>query len=313
MRLSFVLRAALPIAFISVGVSAQDGGFNPLANRIREQEMAVERVPGQSDGKAWLKLAVLRQDAAQYRDSERAYRRAIALLKSGDRLTLADAFDHLGTMYVECGKFSKAEPLEQKALAIRENARDVLGIGISHMHLSALLLGKREFSSAEAEAQMAVSLLAPEPNSPSVQSPASPEQKMKALIDLSLVRCARNACASALPDLRRALRIAQTSYTANSIPVGFLDFLLGYSLWKAGDSHSAGEQMRKGTQELAIQLAWGHPTYLRALRQYRIFLTQAGHTNEAGEVSDRIAHLEKSVATARMESAKVSMGFDQLQ
>ena len=58
----------------------------PARGQIREQEMGVERAPGKNDGKAWLKLAVLRQDAAQYRDSERAYRRAIALLKSADRL-----------------------------------------------------------------------------------------------------------------------------------------------------------------------------------------------------------------------------------
>jgi hypothetical protein len=55
--------------------------------------------PGKSDGEAWLKLAILRQDAAQYRDAERAYKRAITLLKPGDRATLADALDHMRTMY----------------------------------------------------------------------------------------------------------------------------------------------------------------------------------------------------------------------
>jgi len=312
MRLSTALRMAVLIAFISVGVSAQDSGINPLAVQIREQEMAVERAPGKSDGNAWLKLAVLRQDAAQYRDSQRAYRRAIALLKSAGRLTLADALDHMGTMYVECGQFSKAEPLEQKALAIRENAKDVLGIGISHMHLSVLFLGNREFSSAEAEAEMAVSLLVPKQTPLAAQSAATPEDKMTALIDLALARCARNACATAVPDLRRALRIARMNYATNSIPVGFLDFLLGYALWKGGDNDSAGELMRKGTQELSTQLGWGHPTYLRALRQYGIFLTQAGRTTEADEVRASVAKLERSPGIARVESTQVPMGLDQL-
>ena len=272
----------------------------------------MERAPGKRDGKAWLKLAVLRQDAAQYQDAERAYRKAIALLKSGDRLTRADALDQMGTMYVEWGRFSKAEPFEQKALAIRENASDLLGVGISHMHLSVLLLGNREFYAAEAEAEMAVSLLIPEQTPPAARSVATPEEKMTALIDLALVRCARDACATAVPDLRRALRIARISYTANSIPVGFLDFLLGYALWKGGDNDSAGELMRKGTQELSIQLGWGHPTYLRALRQYRIFLTQAGHTTEAEEIRARIAKLERSPGIAQVESARVPMGLDRL-
>ena len=55
---------------------------------------------------------------------------------------------------MECGRFSKAEPLEQKALATREKAGDVRGVGISHMHLSVLLLGNRKFFAAEAEAEM---------------------------------------------------------------------------------------------------------------------------------------------------------------
>lgn len=312
MRFSIVLRMAPLIAFTSGGISAQQSGINPLRGQIREQEMGVERAPGKNDGKAWLKLAVLRQNAAQYRDSERAYRRAIALLKSADRLTLADALDHMGTMYVECGRFSKAEPLEQKALATREKAGDVRGVGISHMHLSVLLLGNRKFFAAEAEAEMAVSLLVPEQTHPAAASAATPEDKMTALIDLALVRCARDACVTAVPDLKRALRIAHMSYTTNSIPVGFLDFLLGYAVWKGGDQDSAGELMRNGTQELSIQLGWGHPTYLRALRQYKIFLTQAGHTTEADEVSARIAKLEKSPEIAQVESTQVPTALDQL-
>lgn len=311
MRLSIVLGMALSMAFIGVAVSAQDTGINPIIGQIREREIAVERAPGKTDGKAWLALAVLRQDAAQYRDAERAYRRAIALLKSGDRLALADALDHMGTMYVENGKFSKAEPLEQKALAIREDAHDMLGAGISHMHLSVLLLGARQLSSAEAEAKMAVSLLVPEHAAAAPQVVATPEEKMTALIDHALALCARDTCAAAIPDLKRALSIAQVSYAANSIPVGFLDFLLGYANWKSGDHDSAAELMRRGTEELSVQLGWGHPTYLRALKQYRIFLTKAGHTTEAYEISARIARLEKSPA-GRVQSAPVAMGFDQL-
>ena len=79
MRFSIMLRMAPLIAFTSGGISAQHGGINRLRGQILEQEMAVERAPGKNDGKAWLKLAVLRQNAAQYRDSERAYRRAASV------------------------------------------------------------------------------------------------------------------------------------------------------------------------------------------------------------------------------------------
>jgi len=186
MRLSIAFIGALMIGFLPVAGSAQISGVNTLAAQLHEQEKTVETNPGKSDGEAWLKLAILRQDVAQYRDAERAYKRAIALLKPGDRATLADALDHMGTMYVECGQFSKGEPLERKALAIREAEKDVLGIGLSHMHLAVLLLGEQQISSAEAEAQTAVGLLVPERQQAAAQVAATPEEKMTALIDRSV-------------------------------------------------------------------------------------------------------------------------------
>ena len=312
MRLSIAFIGALMIGFNPVAGSAQISGASTLAAQIREQEKAVETDPGKSDGKEWLKLAILRQDAAQYRDAERAYKRAIALLKPRDRATFADALDQMGTMYAECGQFSKAEPLERKALEIRQDGKDVLGIGVSHMHLAVLLLGEREFPSAEAAAQTAVNLLVPEQKQAAVQVAATPEEKMTALIDLSLTRCARQDCAAAIPDLRRALGIAHANYAENSIPVGFLDFLLGYALWKSGDNDSAEGWMRKGTQELETQLGWGHPTYVQVLRAYSVFLNGTGHTAEAKEITARIAKLERSPGFARMASNHLSIGLDQL-
>jgi len=283
-----------------------------LAGRIREQERAVDAVSGKNDGRAWFKLAVLCQDAARYRDSERAYRRAIALLKPGAQAPFAEALDHMGTMYMETNRLNKAESLERRALAIREKQNDLLGIGLSHMHLAALMLGKREHDSALSEADMAVSLLAPEQAHPAVQTGATPEEQMTALIDLSLARCARQSCASAVPSLKRALGIAHANYAANSVPVGMLDFLLGYGLWKSGDTTFAGEQMQRGTQELASQLGWGHPTYVRILRQYTAFLMQMGHTTEAEQVSARIANLERSPESAPKRPAEPGIGLLQI-
>jgi tetratricopeptide (TPR) repeat protein len=312
MRASLMLAAALLMVVICAQGRAQNQRTGAIAMQILGQEIAVEAGPGRHDGEAWLKLAVLRQDAAQYPESERAYRKAIALLKSSDKAAFADALDHMGTMYVESGRISKAERLERKALKIREDENDLLGIGLSHMHLGALLLGRRDLPSAEAEAEMAVSLLAPHEVQSPFQAAATPEEKMTALIDLSLVRCARNNCAAAVPDLKRALRLAHTNYTANSIPVGFLDFLLGYALWKIGDSHSAQELMENGTRELETQLGWGHPTYIQALRQYRLFLIQVGHRTDADQVEASIVRLEKGRDFDRAKSNGAGMDLEQL-
>jgi tetratricopeptide (TPR) repeat protein len=313
MRLSIALIVALLIGYLPVAGSAQISSVATLATQIREQEKTVENDPGKGDGEAWLKLAILHQDAAQYRDAEHAYKRAIALLKLANRAMLADALDQMGTMYGECGQFSKAEPLERKALEIREDIKDQLGIGLSHMHLAMLLLGEHQLSSAETEAKFAVTILVPEREEAGAQVAATPEEKMTALIDLSLARCAENGCATAIPDLRRALGIAHANYADNSIPVGFLDFLLGYALWKSDDNDSAEGLMSKGTQELETQLGWGHPTYIQVLRQYRLFLDRTGHTAEAKDIAVRIAKLERSPGFAQIASNHMSIGLDQLQ
>ena len=234
------------------------------------------------------------QDGARYRESEDAYLTTIDLVKSEDPAVVADVLDHMGTMYVESGQLTKAEPMERQALTGREEKHDQLGAGVSHMHLAMLLLGENEMHSAETEAESAVSLLVPEYSSSSGNSAATPEQKMTALINLSLVHSAMGIWSTAVPNLRWALRIAHATYPDNSIPVGYIDFLLGYASWKSGDSQSADELMKRGVHELEMQVGWGHPTYLRVLRQYQGYLSQTRQKGEVKQVEGKLKKLEHS-------------------
>jgi hypothetical protein len=159
---------------------------------------------------------------------------------------------------------------------------------------------------------MAVSVLAPVDRKAANPSAATPEEQMAALIDLSLVRCARGGCANAIPTLTRALTIAQANYTHESVPVGMSHFLLGYANWKSGNETSAAEAMKVGTDELESQLGWGHPTYVAALKQYERFLRQNGQTAEALEVGARIAGFEKGRKAASSDTARVALSLDQL-
>ena len=189
-----------------------------LANQIREDGLSVGNEPAQGNGEAWFKLARVYQDRARYGDAERAYRKAVDLLKAGDRMTLVNAMDCMGTMYVETGRYSEAEPLEREALAIREEQKDSVGIGRSRMHLAMLSLGKHQLVEAASEAELAVSILVPERTGLEARNGAAPEEKMTALIDLSLVRCAQGACAEALSHLQRARELARADYRAEKPP-----------------------------------------------------------------------------------------------
>src|SRR5215469_15803524 len=144
MRASTRFAFALLILTASINGFAQYSDVDPrtLPAQIAAQERVVQTEPANKDWQSWLKLAVLLQDAGSYRESEDAYRQTISLLRAPEPLTVADVFDHMGTMYIASGQLSTAEPIERHALAIRENQHDRLGTGVSHMHLAMLLLGQ---------------------------------------------------------------------------------------------------------------------------------------------------------------------------
>jgi tetratricopeptide (TPR) repeat protein len=272
------------------------------ANEIREHEQAPnaeEKSLASSEGKSgggWWKLALMYQDAARFGDAERAYGKALELMKTGDPVALANVMDCMGTMYVQMGRFDEAERLERKALKIRQEQRDPLGVGLSWMHLAMLSLGKHENADGEMYAELAVERLVPENG----ESGATDEQKMTALTHLSLARCAARDCRDAMSPLKRALTIAEASYAEKSFPVSYVRFLEGYVDWKRGDDRAAAKLMKSGTEGMEAQLGWAHPTFASAMRQYEGFLTATRRTAEAAEVREKMARF---AGTATMASA----------
>jgi len=275
-------------------VWAQNTTATALDREIHKYQLLVQDQVVQQNGAVWWHLAMLCQDAARYGDAEHAYAKALELLKTGDRATLANAMDEMGTMYVETGRYAKAEPLEREALAMREAGNDSVGVGRSWMHLTMLSLGRHNLANAANYAELAADRLVPERTGHAAEKAATPEEKMTALIYLSLVRCAQRDCAQAIPELRAASGIAQASYGAGGLPVAFTDFLLGYAYWKSGDTRSAAELMKSGTAGLEAQVGWGHPTYIAAMTQYEAFLKQTGRNTEAAEVKAKIARVQAS-------------------
>jgi tetratricopeptide (TPR) repeat protein len=296
MRSSLKLIVALLVLTAFTKTFAQYAEVDPrtLPAQISAQELVVQAEPNNKNWQAWLKLAVLLEDAGSYRESESAYRQTISLLRAPDPLVVADVFDHMGTMYVASGQLSKAEPVERHALAIRENQHDSLGTGVSHMHLAMLLLGQNNLQSAQTEAQIAVNLLVPEYAHLAGASSATPEEKMIALIDLAQVESASGTNQAAVPVFRWALQIAHQNYPDDSLPVGYIEFLLGHAYWKSGNPHDADKLMAGGVQKLARVIGWGHPAYLGTLRQYEVFLVATKQRDRAQQISAEIEKLDRS-------------------
>jgi tetratricopeptide (TPR) repeat protein len=304
----FLLVALFGVTLVNCVGWAQNTKATSMAGEIRRYELLVQEKGTQQDGATWWRLAMLYQDTGRYGDAERAYSNAVGFLKTGDRATLANAVDGMGTMYVETGRYAKAAPLEREALAIREEQNDSVGVGRSWMHLAMLSLGKHNVDDAARYAELAVERLVPAQTGNEDHNAATPEEKMSALINLSLARCAQGLCAAAIPELERAHTLAQASYQPESFPVAFTDFLLGYAHWKSGDARTAADLMKSGTTGMEAQLGWGHPTYISAMKQYEAFLKQTRRNAEAAEVRAKLAQIQ--VSQRRTEAAGAETMLD---
>lgn len=238
-----------------------------------------------SNAAAWWKLAMLYQDEARFHEAENAYSKAIQLMRSGDPASLANITDCMGTMYVQMGRFDQGEQLERKALAIRQEQKDSLGVGLSWMHLAMLSLGKHDNANGEMYAELAVERLVPHIG----ESTATGEQKMTALTYLALARCNTNECKDAMAPLKQAMTVAEASYSEKSFPVAYIRFLQGYVDWKRGDNRNAAKLMESGSAGMEAQLGWTHPTFVTAMRQYEGFLVATRRNAEASEVHQKLA------------------------
>ena len=292
--------AMLGLAAMCSALPAQEASALQTTEQIREYEQVVQGA-ARSDGNAWWKLAMLYQDAARFGDAEQAYRRALELMKSGDRVSLANMMDCMGTMYVQMGRFADAEELERKALAIRQEKNDLLGVGLSWMHLAMLSLGKRESADGEMYAELAVEKLIPDKG----QSAATVEQKMTALTYLALARCAAHECKDAMTPLKRASTIAKESYSERSFPVAYIRFLEGYVDWKRGHKPAAASLMKSGTEAMEVQLGWEHPTFISAMEQYEGFLVETRRNAEAMKLHEEIAKHQGTEVLASTAKAGV--------
>ncbi|MGC2635735.1 MAG: tetratricopeptide repeat protein [Acidobacteriaceae bacterium] len=289
MRVSTVVVVGFAGAALFAAASqAQSSLPGPLAQQIEEAQARLAEPAAQNDGVAWWELGRLEQDAARYGDAERCYARALSLLEGGDKAALANALDSSGTLYVETGDTARAEPLERRALTLREAANDSLGEGRSWMHLAMLSLGRHDAAAAVRYAQMAKQRLVDAKGGPA----ASPEEKMTALVDMALALCADGRCSHAAGPLESAHRIAVAdAATAGEFPAGYIDFLRGYVEWQAGDVAEASGLMKSGIAAMEGELGFGHPTYVAALTAYRDFLEQTGDLGAAAAVRERLERM----------------------
>jgi len=285
-----VLAGVLAVA--SSASPAQNQSATLLDDAIHQCELLSKQPAGAQDGVNWLRLATLYQLADRYHRAEHAYDRAIRLLGTHDLPAAAAATDRLGSLYAQEGKLKKAEEIELSALQIREATRDLLGVGLIWMNLAMISLGQHHLGDASMYAEWAVDRLVPAANPQN--SEVTIDQQMTALIYFAEVRSAQGDSHAAILALHRARQAGEAKYPPSSFPMAYVDFLLGYTQWKSGNVELAAPLMKTGLEGIQPVLGWGHPTYLKLMKQYADFLNQTGRRAEAAMVRKEMARVSET-------------------
>ncbi len=235
--------------------------------------------------KVYVGLASMYADLAMYPRSEEALQRGIALLRRDSepkRGELASAIDDLGMLHVTMGDLNKGEKEGQQALQIRLKEGDRLAIGASYRQLAALYLKRREFKKSVDFGERAMDAIGQDPL-------VNPDDWVAVRYTVARALDESGSYGRAIPLLQQGIEQAKVSFGATSLPVGMGDYQMGLTCWHDGQTVEAARWFERGIGLMKVELSWGHPTYINALREYAKFLKQHG-TEEAALAVEREIH-----------------------
>jgi tetratricopeptide (TPR) repeat protein len=258
--------------------------------------------------KAYVQLGLWYQNAAHWGRSEAALDHAVSLLRhtSEPGADLATAISQLASLHVMMGKLRESERENQEALRLRLDLGDPLQIARSRDDLAILYLAKQKYGKARDFARQAEAEFVK-----NVQ--ADVLDRITARFTLAEALCNLKDCPSAIPPLKAAFDEAKVTLHGDDFSVALSTFLLGYAYWKSSDMSRAAEYLERGTEQMSIQLGWGHPAYLNALKRYAEFLHENRQVEAANVVERRIRQAEAVVDVHSIQTAQGMFGIDGLR
>jgi tetratricopeptide (TPR) repeat protein len=277
---------------------------------IHEEAARTGEATHASDGslaKVYVELASMYADLAMYPRAEQAMQRGIALLRRDPdpkKDELASAIDDMAMVHVSMGDLNKAEKEGQEALQIRLKEGDREAIGASYRELAALYLKRREFKKSVEFGQKAIVALGEDPR-------VNPDDWVSVRYTVARSLCESGSCGRAIPLLEQGIEQAKVSYGESSLPVGMGEYQLGLTYWREGDTVEAARWFERGIALMKVELSWGHPTYINALREYAKFLRQHGTEEAAVAVEREIRQADAKVDVSTM--AKMPSGGSSLR
>ncbi len=296
-----------------VTANAADALKQNLMRRIALAEAAVRQAEAAHESnvvlsRTYMQLGLWCQSAAQWGRSEAALGHAVSLLRQSFEpgADLAAAISQLASLHLMMGKLRETEREEEEALRLRQDIGDPLQIARSRNDLAILYLAKQKYEKArdlsrQAEAEFVKN------------GRANVLDRITARLTLAEALCDLKDCTSAISLLKAAVDESKATLHPDDFPVGVGNFLLGYAYWKSGNMSEAEEYMKQGTDQMNIQLGWGHPAYLRALTFYAQFLHENRQVEAANVVERRIRQAESVVDVHSIQTAQGMFGVGGLR
>jgi tetratricopeptide (TPR) repeat protein len=255
-----------------------------------------EHSPNGSLAKVYVGLASMYADLAMYPRAEQAMRRGISLLRQDPESKqgeLAMAIEDLATLHVTMGDLAKGEKEGQEALQIRLKEGEREAIGASYRQLAALYLKRHAFKKSVEFGERAIDAIGEAPR-------GTPDDWVAVRYTLARALCENGSSGRAIPLLQEAIEQAKVAYGESSLPVGMGYYQLGYTYWRDGAIVDAARWLERGTALMKVELGWGHPVYINALRDYAKFLRQHATTEAAEAVEREVRQADAKVDASTM-------------
>jgi tetratricopeptide (TPR) repeat protein len=240
-------------------------------------------------GQLWLQMAYDYRGEGDMQRSEKAYARALRLLRRPDSLGYGAALDGLGSLYVVTGRLQEAERLRREALAVYQSLHDEADEAKIHISLGINLLHLHRFKEAEREASVGVRQM-------EAQTKRDESELISGLIASSYAKCFQNRCEEALVEADKALARARAKFAKDAIEVVVALLATGFDNWRRGAEAEGERAMLEAIDLLRENKDISSPMLIDAQMQvlvrYAIYLRETHQKARARQIEDEVVRLK---------------------
>jgi hypothetical protein len=274
-----ILGQTNPSATLQDALVLENRGSFETAAKVAKAAIDSRQLSDNELGRGYIILAVSCQGAGDLANAQVAFENALKALEH-DRAHPADyasALENYAGFYSELGQLDVAEPMWQKALALRQKIGDHAGSALALARLAELALARNQMREAHRYWQKA-----------SNEAKASPDlnddDKAFFFETQGWLAITEHHASAAVAAYRQSLELVKRSRGEQHWLAGWEHMLLGKACAESGDFTGALANMQSGLAILDHALGQKNPKYFAAELAYSRLLDRIGSHAEATQM-----------------------------